>query len=88
MTPPSAATITSEGHDQEGMVGIRAWTNVCGFQLRATREPSEWRFEAYSLANQQLLRSEPARSEEDARDKALRWIVKKANWVVSLKWNQ
>ena len=88
MTPQSPANITSESHDQEGMVGIRAWTNAFGFQLRAMREPSEWRFEAYSLANEQLLFSEAARSEEDAREKALRWITKRAKWPVSLRWNQ
>ncbi len=86
MTPEPAAAVGREARDSESMVGIRAWTNAFGFQLRATREPLEWRFEAYSLANESLLYSEAARSEDDARYKALRWIRKKVKRPVTLKW--
>ena len=71
----------------DARIGIRAWVNTSGFQLRAAREPSGWKFEAYALVDQQLIHSEWADSEDDARNKAVVWISKKLNGPMILKWN-
>jgi hypothetical protein len=73
--------------DDDIKTGIRAWVNASGFQLRAARELSGWKFEAYALVDRQLVHSEWAESEDDALNKAVVWISKRMNEPVILKWN-
>jgi hypothetical protein len=73
--------------DDDIKTGIRAWVNPSGFQLRAARELSGWKFEAYALVDRELVYSECAESEDDARNKAVVWISKRMNGPVILKWN-
>jgi hypothetical protein len=78
---PTLQQARSDKANARGSEGERA----SGFQLRAARELSGWKFEANALVDRQLVHSEWAESEDDARNKAVVWISKRMNGLV--KWN-